>query len=500
MTNNGNVVTTALAPPQPGESEQERVMKGILDQLDQLGGMSVSEDQVTYQGNRIVLPEVAEGNLGAIITYLKELEKAQEKVVAFHRTFACRPWDGAAAFQRTMQRLFGTTGIGKDTKHPITGKKIPPHMIDIDVDYGTQTQVPWGHVGLSLLNAVFQLDITWDDNGPCFQLHVHVPKKHARRVEGFFRILQDELDHRSIYRGRAIDASEHPGFLNPDAVSRDRVVYARDVQMRLERDVWGPIRYAAALRADGIPLKRAVLLSGPYGSGKSLAGALTAQVCREHGWTYILVRADDDPFQALQTAKLLAPAVTHIEDLDLLTAGKTRKELAKLLDALDSVSTKGAEVMALFTTNFAGDIDKGVMRPGRIDSHIVIDTLDQDGYEQLVKVLVRPARLAADISYASVAEAFSEFTPAFAAEAVNTACRIGLVRSGGRPVPVTTEDLVTAAADLRAQKALMDDASEAARTRSTMDEVLTREVTGILNRTRFMGRNLEVAEEGDSDS
>jgi transitional endoplasmic reticulum ATPase len=212
----------------------------------------------------------------------------------------------------------------------------------------------------------------------------------------------------------------------------------------------------------------------------------------KHGWTFILVRSGEDPYAALRTARLYAPAVVWVEDLDVISAGKTRAEITRLLDVLDNIQVKGQEVMAGFTTNFAKTIDKGVLRPGRIDSVIHIGSLDAGGYERLVKVLIAPGLLG-EVDYKQVAEAFHGFLPAFAVEAAQRAIRYSVIRDPSRPPKITTRDLVEAAKGLYAQLQLVEGAGEAAHAKPTMDTVLTSHVEEVIRRTSWNGLPLEVA-------
>jgi ATP-dependent 26S proteasome regulatory subunit len=177
--------------------------------------------------------------------------------------------------------------------------------------------------------------------------------------------------------------------------------------------------------------------------------------------------------------------VVIIEDLDILAAGKTREEIAQLLDLMDSVGNKNQEVMVIFTTNFLGDIDRGALRPGRIDSVIRIAHLDEGGYTRLVKSVIPAARLAAEINYAQVAEAFKDFLPAFASETARKALLYSMSRTGTGEELVTTDDLLAAAALMRDQKELMDRAHEATRNAPTLDETLVATVARVLRSTRI---------------
>jgi len=134
---------------------------------------------------------------------------------------------------------------------------------------------------------------------------------------------------------------------------------------------------------------------------------------------------------------MYSPAVVWVEDLDVIasagiSATEGRKAIARVLDTLDSIQAKGAEVMAGFTSNFAGTLDKSVLRPGRLDAVIPVGSLDADGYERLVRVLVGE-NLAGQVDFAEVATAYDGFLPAFAAEAAQRAVRYSITRNAGRP-------------------------------------------------------------------
>ena len=183
----------------------------------------------------------------------------------------------------------------------------------------------------------------------------------------------------------------------------------------------------------------------------------------------------------LRTAQLCSPAVVWFEDIDIVGSGGTTTFIARLLDALDGVTAKGAEVVAGFTTNHVDRLQKGLLRPGRIDTVIHIGELDAAGIERLIKVTV-PGHLLGKVDYSKVATAFTGYVPAFAKEAIDRAMRYSIARNGGVPDQVTTDDLVNAAKGLREQHRLMEAAAEGAN-RPTLDGVFRDVVEGVVART-----------------
>jgi transitional endoplasmic reticulum ATPase len=453
----------------------------ILAALDELGGLTVQQDTLAFEGTRFVLPASMEGNVSDAIEYLEEYREQQEQTFRYQRTFPYRPYDGAAAFDRTMTRVFGSSGIGVPIRTMFGSQ--PPELVTITTGFGVTAQVPWGQVSFSPLDAVFTTGAAREEQGYVFALAVEAPRKHRRRIEGFFDAVGRELAEHSIYRGKAITGhSQEPAFLDVAAIDPTTVVYSQEVMTQLNANLWSLLDHTDVMRELKIPLKRAVLVEGPYGTGKTLAGALTAQHAVANGWTFVLCRPGrDNLLDTLQTAQLYAPAVVWFEDVDTIGSGGDPMYVSRLLDALDGVTAKGAEVLAGFTTNHVDKLQRGLLRPGRIDTVIHIGELDRPGIERLVKVVV-PARLLGSVDYDKVYAAMTGYVPAYARESIDRAMRYSIARNGGAPDTVTTADLVNAAQGLRAQHRLMEAASDAT-TQPTIDSTLTAVVEDIIGRT-----------------
>lgn len=481
----------ALAEKTRPRTAQELAREKILKQLDELAGEQAAEEGVVYEGDHFVLPKLLEGDLPAAAKFLKDLATAQDATFSFNRTFDYRPWDGAAAFQRSMVRVFGTTGTGK-TISTMFGE-YPPEYITISTGVRQTMRVPWGTFTFAPLEAEFTVGGVDSEDGPKFRIAVEAPRKNGKRIDGFMKVLEDELEHRSIYRGKAIDAHpQNPGFVDLSGVNADEVVYSERTRNDLQANFWSVILYADRLRATGQRLKRAVLLNGAYGSGKTLTGTVTGQLAVANGWTFIQVKPGNDPYQALKTARLYAPTVVLIEDLDVYMAGKTRAEISKLLDALDNASNKGAEVACLFTTNFPGAIERGSWRPGRIDGVVELGALDMPGYRELITKKVPAEMLSDDIDWDEVTAAYEGYLPAWANEAIGRAVRYALVRTGGEGDKLTTSDLAEAAKGLRAQLDMLNNAEETGHRKVTLTDAMSDVFTGVLSHASFRGIPIEI--------
>jgi len=442
------------------ESLNAGTQKAILRELARLGGELTTEDDLTFRGTEFVIPESL--TVTDAIDYLRAYQRSMEEETQFSKTFRYRPWDGAYALQNALKRVFGSSGIGQAT-YSMFGKN-PPSMVTINVGVDETVQVPWGAVQMPLIDGTLYLGVAHNpEYGALFSLTVEAPKRYRSHVEGLFRVIEDELRTSSIYRGKAIDGQENAEFLDLSGVDRSKVVYSDEVMAQLDANVWSLIEHSQTMRDMSLPLKRSVLLEGPYGTGKTLAAFLTAQIAVEHGWTFIYCRPGKDDLGAvLSTARLYQPAVVFFEDVDSISASGDADDVTKLLDMFDGITAKGTEIMAVMTTNHVERIHKGMVRPGRLDAVLHIGALDRNGIERLIKSVVDPTVLG-DIDYDLVAEAMDGYLPAYVKEAVDRAVRYAIARTGGHVEKLGTEDFVLAADGLRDQLRLQADAEEGSR-------------------------------------
>jgi len=726
----------------------EKTRQQLLAVLDELGSGAVGDDSIAFEGTKIILPAslAGPGGLQEAGKFLHDYEEQQETKFEMSREFPYRPYDGAAAFDRAMKRVFGTAGIGKSWRDMFGGEHLP-QLISVDTGPDSTEQVPWDLVKFSLLDAVFDIEYIHDEErGILSHISVTAPRKHKARIEGFFRVIEDELRQRSIYRGKAVTGAEHPGFFDERLVDPRKVVYNDDVIEQLNANVWSVIDHADQMRLNGIPLKRAFLLEGSWGcisgdagvtvnrggkgfsvriedlvrrlngedaryswdpdiptfvqrevngvvrlarlerawcsgvkqtfkvttdtgreiratdehpfltergwlrldelkvgdevhvrgeqkgdgrtvkplyerataphhpyrdaqdlvpvhrmvteaeasgvsyeeflakvrsgdtagmqfldtsvwavhhkdtdshnndpgnlqvmthrehhqlhakmstannvlckvatervvsvesygeemtydlsvegdphnfiaegfvvhnTGKTLAGALTAQHATAAGWTFILVRPEDNPLMALRTAQLYSPAVVWVEDVDnVANKNKNRAQIGAVLDAMDNIAGKNTEVMVGFTTNYPDLIEKGMLRPGRIDAVIHVGALEASKVERLVRVTV-PEHLLKDVDYEQVAKSYDGYVPAYAVEAAQRAVRYSIARGNGKSGYITTRDLVFAADGLRRQLDMMNAAEEAGDLETldgAMRRVATQAAENVLRRTQL---------------
>lgn len=434
-------------------TETKRGERKIMELLAELGGRQPQDDAVVFEGTKFVVP--ASMTYADAIQFLDRVRQAQEQPTGFNRKFNYRPFDGAHAFQAALKRVMGTTGIGV-TIESFFGSQ-PPQTVSVKTGPNTEVQVPWGLVEIPMLKGEANIGASHDPEiGPVFTLNITCPKKYAAQVEGLFKAIEEELKTNSIYKGQAIDGREQPEIKDTSTVDPSKLVYSEQTTRDLDAQLWRLIEDQDWARKNGIPLKRAVLLEGPYGTGKTEAANITAKKCVENGWTFIQVRANkDDLGLAMQTAKLYQPSVVFFEDVDVVAdADKTNGVISRLLDIFDGMDAKHNDVMVVLTTNHVEKIHKGMVRPGRLDGIIHIGALDMAGVEKLAKIKLGEERVQG-INWEAVYHSMEGYMPAF----VNEALKRAVLYSDDHQ-HFTTKDLVGAAEGLRAQFELMENAHE----------------------------------------
>lgn len=462
--------------------------KEMLANLARLGGGITNEDSVIFEGNKITLP--AGSNLRQMAAFLIAKDKEDEKITEFSRSFKYLPWDGAVCMWNALRKNFGSVIHGGVTHETMFGTmEEPPRLIEVPVGVNETIQVPWGCMYIPVLNNVTFTTDEYEDPeyGPCFVISASGPRKLSAEINGIFQLVEEELATNSIYRGGAFDGQVMPKFVDLSGVDPKQMVYSEKTWRELEASIFGPIRYPEVLSDAGVPIKRAVLLHGSYGTGKTSTAKLIAQEAVDNGWTFIYARpGKDDLREVLLRGRLYQKCVIFFEDLDTISDPNSMEDsVTSLLDMFDGFESKGTEILAILTTNHPETIHAGMLRPGRLDAMIELEAPDADAITRLVQLRIPESMLDTHIDWNAVAESMSDYLPAFVAEASERAIRYAVVRTGGEleNVKLETEDLVAAANGLRPQWTLQQDAPEvtpadslgAAFERSVVEGIITAE-------------------------
>jgi hypothetical protein len=151
-------------------------------------------------------------------------------------------------------------------------------------------------------------------------------------------------------------------------------------QVRAELDfIAASIRNRDMLKAEGLTIRRGLLLSGPPGDGKSTAiECFVNDIAGEA--SILIVEAVEHIRAVYHLAQALAPAVVILEDLDLMTKSRQNPYAyaaiskddvtGELLQVLSGGSAYD-DIITVATTNHPEAIDEALAkRAGRFDAHI----------------------------------------------------------------------------------------------------------------------------------
>lgn len=435
------------------------------------GAKVITGDEVEFHdGPKIGLPRnMTYGKAKKVLT---RLEEEAETLTHFSQDFRYRPDDGAYAALQVIKARWGMA-LGK-IQQTFFGT-IPAEKRTINIGVGQTMQVPWGLLEIPVFDGLelYLAEHRDRDYGVIFRIHGQGPRKYQDEMQAFFDDVEEYLRTNSIYRGRAIVGSDDPEFLDLDHFDASKIVFSDEVTATLNGTLFAPIRYSDAMRREGVSLKRALLLEGPYGTGKTSIGQMTAQVATANGWTFISAKPGRDKVEdVLRTARLYQPAVVFIEDIDTEANNGEADAVTKLLEAFDGITSKGGELQVVMTTNHLDRIHKGMLRPGRLDAVVHIGELDRNGIERLVRVIVGEDKLDPSTDFDKVGEAMNGFLPAFVKETITRAVTFAIDRlDGDRNYTISTDDLCGAAHSLRPQLDALNEAGEGVR-RPSLDSAI----------------------------
>ncbi|WP_068403225.1 ATP-dependent zinc metalloprotease FtsH, partial [Kribbia dieselivorans] len=229
----------------------------------------------------------------------------------------------------------------------------------------------------------------------------------------------------------------------------------------------------AKFLAVGAKIPKGVLLYGPPGTGKTL---IARAVAGEAGVPFYSISGSDfvEMFVGVgasrvrdlfEQAKANAPAIIFVDEIDAvgrhrgagLGGGHDEREqtLNQLLVEMDGFDVK-TNVILIAATNRPDILDPALLRPGRFDRQIAVESPDMIGRHHILQVHAAGKPMAPGVDLLAVARRTPGMTGADLANVLNEAA------------------LLTA----RSDKQLIDD--------STLDEAIDRVLAGPQKRTRIM--------------
>lgn len=411
---------------------QKKTQKKDVDDLrSQLEAVAAKErkrgvrfnDVSVVEGDtkQIILPEgmtPAEGK-----KWLDKFESQQNQEVRIMIEIDAFPFDGALALARTLKDLFGWTNL-ESVPGGFFSPDRPPTQIAVETGPDSSINVPWGRMTIPGVDGYIETNIAVRGLRPIFVIGGVVKRRDERLIHNIgdqvkLRVLED-----SIYRGKAFtlnyrdangnriepenfDPTACPKFINTAKVNSDELVFPAETMQQIETCLFNPVRHSAACRHHGVPLKRGVLLEGPYGTGKTQTAFLLAKECVDHGWSFIYIKDVRDLDIGISVAEAYQPCVIFGEDINRIVGETRDAEVDRILNTMDGVMTKKSEIMVVLTTNELASIHQAAVRPGRIDTVVPVRAPDPEAAARLVVLYGRGSVTA---SPAELAEALKPLT------------------------------------------------------------------------------------------
>ena len=186
-----------------------------------------------------------------------------------------------------------------------------------------------------------------------------------------------------------------------------------DAKQTLERAVTWPLTYAPLFDAAETDPPTGVLLHGPPGTGKTL---LARAIAGESGVNFVQVAGPEllDRYvgesekavrEVFERARQAAPAIVFFDEIDAVAAnrddaggdsGVGERVVSQLLTELDRVSDHPS-LLVLAATNRKAALDPALLRPGRLESHVLVPTPDEAARREILDVHLDDRPLGDDI-------------------------------------------------------------------------------------------------------
>jgi SpoVK/Ycf46/Vps4 family AAA+-type ATPase len=269
-------------------------------------------------------------------------------------------------------------------------------------------------------------------------------------------------------RIRSSTADEPPA---PDTeVERPKVNFTdvggmEGVKDEIRMKIIHPMAHADLYKAYGKTIGGGILMYGPPGCGKThLARATAGEI--QAGFMSVgindvlemwLGNSERNLHAIFERARRSKPCVLFFDEVDALAASRAdmrasagRHMINQFLAEMDGVSSNNDGVLTLAATNAPWHVDAAFRRPGRFDRILFVPPPDAPARAAILRIQLK-GKPTADVDHEHIAKKTESFSGADLKAVVDSAIEAKLreaMKAGGLR-PITTKDLVTAAAGIK---------------------------------------------------
>ncbi|MDP7080069.1 MAG: CDC48 family AAA ATPase [Candidatus Undinarchaeales archaeon] len=202
-------------------------------------------------------------------------------------------------------------------------------------------------------------------------------------------------------------------------ITWDDIGGCADIKQELVEAVEWPLKNKAAFDRLGIRPPTGILLYGPPGTGKTL---LAKAVSNESEANFISVKGPEvlskwlgESEKAIREifrkARQVAPTVVFFDELDAIASSRggegshkaEERVVNQMLTEIDGLEDL-QDVVIIGATNRPDIIDRGLMRAGRFDRHILVGAPDEAARLEILKVHTKNMPLAKDVNLKKLAK------------------------------------------------------------------------------------------------
>ncbi len=225
-----------------------------------------------------------------------------------------------------------------------------------------------------------------------------------------------------------------------------------------------PLTHPELYQAYGKAIGGGILMYGPPGCGKTYLARATAGEIKAN---FLAVGINDvldmwigsserNLHELFEQAREHRPCVLFFDEVDALGAsrrdmqGHSRQLINQFLAELDGIKSDNEGVLILAATNAPWHLDSAFRRPGRFDRILFVPPPDAQARAAILRIHCR-GKPVQDIDYDHLAKKAESFSGADLKAILDAAVEAKLREAlkAGKPQPLTTKDLQSAAAGIR---------------------------------------------------